>query len=393
MSPNLSRALAALRRLLVVSMLFGGLAALGLAPAAGAVGTTSPAGPRVVATATQTPSPTPTPAPAAPRLDWDVPAGHFYTQASGYPLAGSPLGYAITDTKADGVRFWSEFRRLGGVDRLGYPSSQRFLWQGFVCQATQKAVLQWRPELGQAYFVNVFDDLGAAGKNNWLSTVRSTPPPLSADFDGGRPWSQVVAGRLALLDARPRLAARYRTASDPLGLYGLPTSGVVDQGTHFAVRLQRAVLQEWKVETPWAHVGEVTVANGGDVGKEAGIFPASALSPVLPPAGTWRPAASEFSLTGTTSYYDSKFGGRRTASGLAYDSNDATIAAAVVYPLGTRLRVTSTSTRASIEVTVRDTGELVYPRLLDLSPAGFQKLGHSLGQGTAPVLVEVLATP
>lgn len=34
---------------------------------------------------------------------------------------------------------------------------------------------------------------------------------------------------------------------------------------------------------PWAAAGTVTVANGGDLGKEAGLFPREALVPEQPP--------------------------------------------------------------------------------------------------------------
>jgi hypothetical protein len=49
-------------------------------------------------------------------------------------------------------------------------------------------------------------------------------------------------------------------------------------GNHYAVRLQRAVIQEWKQDVPWAKAGQATVANGGDIAKEAGLFPAPALA-------------------------------------------------------------------------------------------------------------------
>src|SRR5437660_1715967 len=82
--------------------------------------------------------------------DYDLPGGgHFYTQANGG--AGPQLGYRITDE--GGIGFWSEFQRLGGVNGLGYPASRRFLLDGFFVQATQKVILQWRPEAGQVYFV------------------------------------------------------------------------------------------------------------------------------------------------------------------------------------------------------------------------------------------------
>ena len=38
----------------------------------------------------------------------------------------------------------------------------------------QRAILQWRPEVGQAYFVNVLDRLAAAGKDDWLFAQRMT---------------------------------------------------------------------------------------------------------------------------------------------------------------------------------------------------------------------------
>jgi hypothetical protein len=33
------------------------------------------------------------------------------------------------------------------------------------------------------------------------------------------------------------------------------------------------VFQEWKEDVPWAKAGQVTVALGGDIAKEAGILP------------------------------------------------------------------------------------------------------------------------
>ena len=51
----------------------------------------------------------------------------------------------------------------------------------------------------------------------------------------------------------------------------------------FVIRTQKAVLQQWKVDVPWAKAGEVTIANGGDITealkKSLGWFPAEALSP------------------------------------------------------------------------------------------------------------------
>ncbi|MCL4535487.1 MAG: glycosyl hydrolase family 18 protein [Bacteroidetes bacterium] len=214
-------------------------------------------------------------------LDWDIAKGHFFTQANGLPTGTRRKGFAITND--GGVRFWDEYQRLGGVDALGYPISRRFRWKDFTVQAFQKGVLQWRPEVNQAYFANVLDELSLAKKDSWLWTVRSTPNPLPVDFDRGKPWDQVVAGRLALMDAYPAIRDRYAASLAPMLQFGLPNSRVQDMGTHFAIRLQRAVLQLWKVNVPWAAAGTVTVANGGDLGKEAGLFPKEALVAEQPP--------------------------------------------------------------------------------------------------------------
>jgi hypothetical protein len=216
--------------------------------------------------------------PTALPLDHDVPNGHFFTQTAG---RDGISGFAVTDD--GGVKLWSEFKRLGGVQALGYPVSRRFQWKGFTVQVMQKGLLQWRPEAGQAWLSNVFDELHEAGKDDWLFSVRSTPRPVDPSFDGGKPWGQVMAGRLALLDPQPPIDKRYEGVSDPLTFFGLPTSAIQDMGNHFAVRLQRAVIQLWKVDVPWAKAGETTVANGGDVAKEAGLFPAEVLQPQRSP--------------------------------------------------------------------------------------------------------------
>lgn len=212
-------------------------------------------------------------APGAPAgADFAVPGGHFFTQT-----ASNGQGYRVADE--GGVPFWSTFQNLGGVQVVGYPVSRRFTWNGLPTQAFQKMVLQWQPAGGRVYFVNVFDELHNAAKDQWLSEVRATPGPLDPSFDAGKDWAGIVAARQGLLDANPAIRAKYwaiSSAIDPLDSYGLPTSPVMDNGNHFAIRLQRAVIQQWKVDVPWARAGQATVANGGDVLKEAGMLDAAA---------------------------------------------------------------------------------------------------------------------
>ncbi len=205
------------------------------------------------------------PAAAAPAAqtsgDWAIPNGHFFTQT-----AGGQGGFSVVDDSQ--ARFWSEFKRLGGLQNVGYPISQRFTYDGFVVQAFQKLVLQWRPEVSQAWPMNVFDELSKKGFDDTLFAVRQTPYPLTNFDTPGASWDQVVAKRWALLDANPAIKQRYFSVGDPLNVFGLPTSRVEDMGNHYAVRTQRAVFQQWKENVPWAAKGQVTIANGGDIGKE-----------------------------------------------------------------------------------------------------------------------------
>ncbi len=226
------------------------------------------------------PGPVPSPASAAVEMisyleapqDFEIPGGHFFKQANKLGGAGD-TGFAVLDD--DEAKFWSEFRRLGGVQAVGYPISRRFRWAGFTVQAFQRGVLQWRPDSQQAMFVNVFDLMHDSNLDDWLVTNKSTPKPLDSSFDAGKDWATIVKSRRALLDAYPAIKARYNASPDPMTFFGLPTSNVVDNGNHYAVRLQRAVLQQWKVDVPWAKAGQVTVANGGDIGAQAGFYPAT----------------------------------------------------------------------------------------------------------------------
>ncbi len=111
------------------------------------------------------------------------------------------------------------------------------------------------------------------------------------------------------------------------------------------------------------------------------------VAPALPssaaPAGT--------SVVGTASWYGPGFHGHKTSSGAIYDQEGLT-AASVIFPLGTRLRVTNLSNNHQVEVTVNDHGPYVKGRGLDLSHRAAQQLGI-IGPGTAQVRMDVLQSP
>jgi hypothetical protein len=99
----------------------------------------------------------------------------------------------------------------------------------------------------------------------------------------------VVSRHEALLDGYPALRAFYDTDPDRLDHYGLPLS-VADYGPLVSVRLQRATIQLWTVDVPWAAAGTVVLGNSGDLAKEVGLWSSDALIP--------RPAGAYAQLTG-----------------------------------------------------------------------------------------------
>lgn len=218
---------------------------------------------------------TPELAQGAPPKSYAITNGYFYSQANGDEK--SPYGFTISDN-GDNL-FWTEFQRYGGVPVLGYPISRRFLLDGFPSQAFQKAILQWRGDEHRAVFVNVFDKLSAAHKDDWLRTVRFTPNKTIPEEAPTASWQSIVAGRQAVLNDNPQIKAVYFAAKDPILQYGLPTSKVEDLGSAYVVRFQRAVIQQWRTDQPWAKAGQVTVANGGDIFKEAGMIEGTPAQP------------------------------------------------------------------------------------------------------------------
>jgi lipoprotein-anchoring transpeptidase ErfK/SrfK len=203
---------------------------------------------------------------AAAPPEYETVGGYFFGQASGQ----EGTGFNISD--ADNLGFWATFREMGGAEQLGFPVSRRFLWNGRPTQVFQRAVLQYEPLEKRVVALNVLDVMHAAGRDTWLRTLRSVPVHTAMPDEKGKSWEEVVAGRQALLDAQPALRDAYFAAVDPVTVYGLPTSGVEDFGTHYAIRLQRGVLQLWKQDVPWASAGTVTAGLVGEMARDAGLF-------------------------------------------------------------------------------------------------------------------------
>ena len=85
---------------------------------------------------------------------------------------------------------------------------------------------------------------------------------------------------------------------------------------------------------------------------------------------------------GVASYYASKFHGRRTASGEAFDMNGYT-AAHRTLPFGSKVRVTNPRTGKSVIVRINDRGPFHGGRVIDVSRAAATDLGLiQRGHGT-----------
>ena len=209
--------------------------------------------------------------------DYAIDGGWFFTQTGG-DTENEGDGYAVVDD--DEAKFWTAFQNNGGISSVGYPVTQRFDWDGFETQVFQKVVFQWRPEADEVAFINVFDDLHRLGFDSQLEDLL-IPPQESFD-ESELTWNEILSTRIGLLDSEPALRNAFDEVPNPLLWFGLPQSRIVDYGPFRAIRLQRAVLQLWTEDVPWAQAGTVTVANGGDLAKQLGLWPANAVAPTDP---------------------------------------------------------------------------------------------------------------
>jgi len=101
--------------------------------------------------------------------------------------------------------------------------------------------------------------------------------------------------------------------------------------------------------------------------------------------------ASPLSRYGMASWYGPGFHGRKMANGKVFNMYDPTLAASLIYPLGTQLIVTDTRTGRYIIVTVTDRGPYVSGRIIDLSMAAAQALASDYAiVGVFPVRVTPL---
>ncbi len=101
--------------------------------------------------------------------------------------------------------------------------------------------------------------------------------------------------------------------------------------------------------------------------------------------------AGRYAEEGLASWYGTKFHGRATSNGEAFDMYTLS-AAHKTLPIPSYVRVTNLNNGLSTVLRVNDRGPFHDDRLIDLSYAAAVKLGFDLN-GTAPVRVEMMAAP
>jgi rare lipoprotein A len=316
---------------------------------------------------------------AAAPPDYTIDNGHFYIQGAG----STGGGYSITDD--GGVPLWTEYNRLGGPDVLGYPISGRFVLDGHVIQLTQKVGLVWYPDANRVRFLNIFDWLHFAGKDDWLASTKGIPAPADTGDENGKTWEQVAQKRYQLLDLHPAVKSAYFAQFDPAKMYGLPTSGWSEQPLSSVLRFQNVAFQQWKQLLPWAAPGQVQMANGGDILKESGILGPLPFQTQSPPAQSQQLSPAGFAVI---SYYADTFVGAHTSTGLVF-SQDLMTAASNGFPLGSKLKLSTPDGKHSVVVTNNDRPAAGNQRI-DLSKAAFAEL-YPISSGLGTVKVELVA--
>lgn len=120
------------------------------------------------------------PVPDDQPANYDLASGHFFSQA----VPNAPRGFGFTVADAAGIPLWSEYLRLGGFPRLGYPISRRFIRDDQVTQAFQYGLLGWQGALGQAEIVELAWDETLPDE-----VVEPEPPARLGAWAAHQPWS------------------------------------------------------------------------------------------------------------------------------------------------------------------------------------------------------------
>ena len=206
-----------------------------------------------------------------------VPSGWFYPG-----LGEDSTGFGVRNF-ADGPRFFDAFRRYGGLDVMGYPTSRPWIGPGgFIYQLTQRALMQWSPDEGKVQLANVYEILREAGYDDALyaRSIPRTEPDDSTTLADARAvrmgWMTDSAITQAFL-ANPIEADSVDAAIE---LHGLPMSRPETFGPFVVQRFQRTALQHWVEAADGGQpVGTVVLVNSGDLYKDLVLADSAVTTP------------------------------------------------------------------------------------------------------------------
>ena len=165
-------------------------------------------------------------------------------------------GFPVTNV--DGIPLWDFYQTLDPQD-VGFPISQRFRLDGFLVQAFQKVILQWRPDSKSFQYVNTLDLLAERHPNVSLPFL---PEHATLAVPDGASFGERTAVHLSVLNRNPEIRDAYLSKPNWLELYGLPVSYEVFAGGAVEVlRAQRSAFAIWRIEAPGIQVGQVVRQN------------------------------------------------------------------------------------------------------------------------------------
>ncbi len=195
-----------------------------------------------------------------------VSSGWFYPG-----LGADSTGFGVRNF-ADGPRFFDAFRRYGGLDVMGYPTSRPWIGPGgFIYQLTQRALMQWSPDEDNVQLANVYEILREAGYDDALHarSIPRTEPDDSTTLADARAVRMAWMTDSAITQAFLAGPIEADSVDAAIELHGLPMSHPEAFGPFVVQRFQRTALQHW-VETVdgGEPVGTVVLVNSGDHYKD-----------------------------------------------------------------------------------------------------------------------------
>ncbi len=234
-------------------------------------------------------------------------------------------------------------------------------------------------------------------EQRWLAYAPGTPINTIGTLRHGQPL--ILELRADANWSQPRFRGAFPDPVElPVGWSFVGWSGLREPvWTAFGEEAYGPVAEVWRWNADYAEW--ISYIPGQSAQQLFAILhPGNAVWLKMRVSGTrWNPAdgivdadAAARLVPGTATYYHpSLAGGKMFCTWLPYDPQDLTVAAAVTWPCGTRLRVWRGERH--VDVVVQDTGRLAHNQV-DLSEAVFQQLAI-LSEGTVSVLIEVLAGP